>query len=788
MMVSEHSLEVLSRLDEYDPRWSGVGGSDRASVPLGNGELCANVWVQSDGVHLYLSRSDALSEFDRTLKLGEYVLSLSPNPFEHSSGVTQTLELRSGVFRVRCDGRSLVEIDVFVDADDDAAVIRVRSEEPLTAFVESRTWRTGANDLAATAGTIWGDEDRSLGPELDAVTESADVLETLDEGILLYHRNSGSIVPGIANMHGLGDALDVIPDLISGRIFGSFVSVRGPATPRGHGVGVEAQTSIDVRIATFSSQDRPLADLVRRASSSQWDPAESQRRTARYWSRYWTRSWVFITGDPRLDPNVTAEVRTFAAANALPVSATFTGSPITRAYVLTKWLTACSVRGAMPMLYNGGLFTTMPGAGTHVTLDSFAKAFTSQPAAAPDLELNPDERSWTTEHLWQNLRLPYYSLLARGEPEALVPLFAYFRRFWDLNRKRARRQHGALGQWSTEMTLSCGLQSPMIYGLDRTGLREGETRNRWGGAIDVSPGLELCKLMFDYWRFTGNDAFLADEVLPYAGDLLDFARSRYHRSDPERLEFGPLNSLETYFDTVNPVAVVAGYHRLVDDLSSVPDALLGRRAAVKEFSALLPDIPIELDAAGRTSIAPAEQYEPTRMNVESPELYTLFPFDLRSQLSEDLMEATWAKCLDVSGAFRPATIGEPLGLPSFSGWQTLAPAAVLLGKVDEALQALQENSALSNPGFSFPAMWGPVYDSVPDSDHGSNILNTVQLLVSEAISREDVRRKIPATWTIDFRVFSSTGQPVTGRIQHGELRLSDSDPDPAAGGRARGGA
>jgi hypothetical protein len=777
--VPEHDFEVLSHLDAYDPRWSGVGASDRTSVPLGNGELCANVWVQPDGVHLYLSRSDAISELDRTLKLGEFVLSMSPNPFEDSSAVTQTLELRSGLFRVTCDGRTRAEIDVFVDSEDDAAWIRVRSEEPVSAFVESRTWRTAANDLAAAAGTIWGDEDRALAPELDAVTESADVLEVRDEGILLYHRNQGSIVPGIAQLHGLGDALDVIPDLITGRIFGSFASVSGPGSPRGQGVLVAAQTSIDVRIATFSSQDRPLADLVSEASSSHWAPAESQRRTARYWSGYWNRSWVFVTGDPRLAPSVTAEVEAFAAGNGLPVPAPFTASPITRAFVLTKWLMACSARGAMPILFNGGLFTTILGAGTHLTLDSFAEAFTAQPVAAPDLQLNPDERSWTTEHLWQNLRLPYYSLLARGEPEALVPLFAYFRRFWDLNRARARRQHDAVGQWSTEMTLSCGLQSPMIYGLDRTGLRDGETRNRWGGAINVSPGLELCALMFDYWRFTGDESFLVDEVLPYAWDLIDFARSRYHRGDPARLEFGPLNSLETYFDTINPVAVVAGYRRLVQDLSSVPEALLGRPEAVQEFIELLPDLPVEQDGAGRTAIAPAQEYEPTRMNVESPELYVLFPFDLRGQLSEDLLEATWAKCLDISDAFRPATIGERVGLPSFAGWQYLAPAAVLLGKVDEALQALHENAALSNPGFSFPAMWGPVYDSVPDIDHGANILNTVHLLIKEALSSEVVRRKIPATWTMDFRVFSSRGRPITGRIEHGELLLSDPHADPA---------
>lgn len=112
-------------------------------------------------------------------------------------------------------------------------------------------------------------------------------------------------------------------------------------------------------------------------------------------------------------------------------------SAITRAYTLTRYMFACCNRGAFPVLYTGMLFNLMPGAGEHLSFWTFARGYTSQPGE-PTLELNPDERSWCTEHLWQNLRHPFHSLLLRGETEAMQVLFRYMRRFWDLNRARRR--------------------------------------------------------------------------------------------------------------------------------------------------------------------------------------------------------------------------------------------------------------------------------------------------------------------------------------------------------------
>jgi len=51
-------------------------------MPLGNGEVGINLWVEENGDLLfYISRSDSLSEISRLLKVGEVRVALSPNPF-----------------------------------------------------------------------------------------------------------------------------------------------------------------------------------------------------------------------------------------------------------------------------------------------------------------------------------------------------------------------------------------------------------------------------------------------------------------------------------------------------------------------------------------------------------------------------------------------------------------------------------------------------------------------------------------------------------------------------------
>lgn len=83
----------------------------------------------------------------------------------------------------------------------------------------------------------------------------------------------------------------------------------------------------------------------------------------------------------------------------------------------------------------------------------------------------------------------------------------------------------------------------------------------------------------------------------------------------------------------------------------------------------------------------------------------------------------------VGGQMRPFSFEDNPGKPSYSGWQYVGNAAAMLGLREVCREILENNCALTNPGNRFPAMWGPIYDAVPDVDHGANIMNLLQLMV-----------------------------------------------------------
>src|SRR5580693_5183646 len=52
--------EPASRPDDYDVSWNTPGPNSAASMPLGNGDIGLNVWVEPEGdVLFYISKTDA---------------------------------------------------------------------------------------------------------------------------------------------------------------------------------------------------------------------------------------------------------------------------------------------------------------------------------------------------------------------------------------------------------------------------------------------------------------------------------------------------------------------------------------------------------------------------------------------------------------------------------------------------------------------------------------------------------------------------------------------------------
>ncbi|MEW5979351.1 MAG: DUF5703 domain-containing protein [Acidobacteriota bacterium] len=120
-----------------------------SSMPLGNGHIGLNVWIEEDGDLLfYISKTDAWSENARLLKLGRVRVKFSPNPFSKGMLFSQTLRLREAEIAIRAgNSESPLDLRLWVDANE--PVIRVEAVAKhsfdLTAVLE--TWRKTERNL-----------------------------------------------------------------------------------------------------------------------------------------------------------------------------------------------------------------------------------------------------------------------------------------------------------------------------------------------------------------------------------------------------------------------------------------------------------------------------------------------------------------------------------------------------------------------------------------------------------------------------------------------------------------
>ena len=110
-------------------------------MPLGNGDIGLNVWVEEGGdLMFYISKTDAFSGIGRLLKLGRIRVKLTPNPFLKGQKFKQELDLKNGEILIMA-GNNPIKIRLWVDANN--PVIRIDAESKKKFAIESKLelWR-----------------------------------------------------------------------------------------------------------------------------------------------------------------------------------------------------------------------------------------------------------------------------------------------------------------------------------------------------------------------------------------------------------------------------------------------------------------------------------------------------------------------------------------------------------------------------------------------------------------------------------------------------------------------
>jgi alpha-L-fucosidase 2 len=733
----------------YDVIWQTPSQDSFGSMPLGNGDIGLNVWMERNGDLLfYISKVDAFDAGHLLPKLGR--IRFTTVPAVSIDRFSQTLSLIDASVRIKAGD---VELKVWVDANHPIvhlegnattsrkAIIRIESLRPFTRPGTQLPEKGTAGILFKDSGerlawcyrnqsSAWAENFRSQNtPEMVARTKDP-----------LLHRTSGCVL-------------------------------RADGFVRTDSVTVMSGTSskaFDCQIRVLSSQSGSVEEWLTEASR----PVETDWTAhCAYWASFWGRSYIHVMssgpGEFNLDQ---CRYTQFAQGSKAYeghklIDATKNASQISQRYALERFCEAVASRGQVPPPYNGSLFTMDMPAGTKGFLSTI------------DHPVSADERDWAQlSFMWQNTRHPYWSMATRGDYDAIRPGMQFVRDGLDICRDRCRKIFGHEGAFIMEASWWNNVGVFNWEGVP--------AHLRYHHLATV----ELPSIMSEYYAHTHDRRFLNDVLLPCADEFLSFYEVHFPKRDSRgMMRMEGVGSVETYQGVTNPCTEIGGMKFLLDKLLSF-DLDGPRRDHWANLRKALPGVPLR-KILGLDLLAVGERYEPGRVLCESPELYSVYPF-----------RQAWLGTPALLGLARQSFHVRTISLDGSNddqatetgGWQAAPVQAAHLGLAREAARLMSINfndrfiswhdnvedtaSFPDRPRPRFPAFWECKMDGTPDNDHGANSANALQsMLLQSDGDRILLLPAWPEEWDVSFKLHASANTTVEcvfrdGRVQ--DLRVT----------------
>ena len=716
------STESVGRWFEdlpVDLVWNSPSKDARGSMPIGNGDIGANVWVEPNGDLLfYLSKTDAWSENCRLLKLGKVRLSLDPALYTEGMTFKQELDLANGLIQLTGsrDGET-TRVTFRIDANHPTVFITVDGSREMSLSAAFEPWRTERRELKGKEKhSAYGLHGRG-GPQV--FVEPDTVVEGRSDSVLWYHRNERSIWADNLKLQALGDWTDRLTDPLLHRTFGVLMRGEGMTSASATQLSsVKPSRGFELRLTALTGQTPTAGEWIKNIEAldrSVPDGGDCLAAHCGWWQAFWNRSWIIVSGDADAER-------------------------VTRAYALQRWIIGGSGRGNSPIKFNGSIFT----------MD------TKDPSDL-DKGFDADYRQWGGPYWWQNTRLPYWGMMASGDTDLMQPLYDMFLASLPLRKAATRAYYGHDGAYYTETQYFWGTFVDGNYGRDRSKLPDGMTENTyiryyWQG------GLELSLMMLDTYAHTRDADFARDKVLPLVSEVITFFDQHWKRDENGKIRFDPAMALETYHSAVNPIVEIVAIRKVCESLLALPESLTtpAQRKQWQRLIGELPSIPTRT-VNGQILLAPAEEYR-EKKNVENPELYTVFPYRVYGvgKPDLDLARRTFAA----------------RGHKGTGGWQQNAIQAARLGLTDEAQSMVTENASRVAKGYRFPAIWGPNFDWIPDQDHGSVMILALQQMLLQSDPPSGKILLFPAwpkEWDVDFKLHAPRQTTVECEVRNGKV-------------------
>ncbi|HBE67372.1 MAG TPA: hypothetical protein DDW52_04410 [Planctomycetaceae bacterium] len=717
---------------KYNVVWATPSQDASGSMPLGNGAIGTNLWIEPNGdLCFYLSRTDSWGEFGQLYKVGRVRVSLhlpDGQPLLKGASFRWELDLQNGAAIITThDGW----VRFWVDAHQPAVKILAEAEREIRGSVSIEMWRKERRELPK------GTERHSLHTDAPyPIYHGQDhYIHSDHHQIGWYHYNRESSWKNSLRQQGLDALIEKEDDPLIHRCFGGLIQ----------GVNLQKKSEDTLCTASPSKQfSATVTCLCAQSESPQaWvnniqdkahtisDPSEPEswaKHTA-WWSDFWDRSWIDADG--------------CEAARK-----------VSRGYALQRYMNACSGRGNYPIKFNGSIFTVDWN-------------YDSDYAAMGSERFDADYRRWGPGYWHQNTRLPYWSMLYAGDFEMMRPYFDMYLKALPVAKERVNKFCGHEGAtfietmwfWGAYLEGNYGWSEADTDGAPNPSRRDPELEGHLPQNQYIrrhnSSGLEVVYHGLLFYRYTADDDFLVNTLLPIAAAVLDYYDKHFERRNG-KLHISPSQVIEQWWISENPLPEICGLQACLKQLLALPEnhCPSGKRQEWERLLNELPDIPTgERDE--KTIFTPAETWEGPAKNMENPELYAVFPYHHCNLDSDDLEVGR--------ETFYKRTYTHD------KGWAQDGMQAALLGLEREARSSVVNRLTTPSAYARFPAFWGPSFDWIPDQDQGGSAAHAFQLMVMQSIgNRIHLLPAWPEHWTVDFKLNAPSGVSVHGRKEAGQ--------------------
>lgn len=295
----QDNTDISSLLKAENVTWDTPGPSALQSMPVGNGDIGLNVWVEQNGIlNFYIGKTDSWGPDVKSnkglMKVGGVRIDPTINHFSSVMPFVQVLHLHEGeIWVTEGSGDKAINFKVWVDANNPVIRVETFSKTNFAIRVTLNDWRLHTN-------------------ECDAVIPG-------DNNITWYHQNSqqsNKYVAGLifgASIKGKGLTRKDDTTLLSGNSRSHLVSIY-PLT---------SQTSVN-------DWQKQLNKKI--AGIDKLPLEQTYAAHLKWWDSFWHRSWIFFSGDS-------------------------IAKKVNQGYILQRFVTACAGRGAYPIKFNGSIFT-----------------------------------------------------------------------------------------------------------------------------------------------------------------------------------------------------------------------------------------------------------------------------------------------------------------------------------------------------------------------------------------------------------------------------------------------